>query len=382
MATETPTIKQTPSSVQSIKASRKINSNLFNFGKYFLTRVIVLFITLIVAIYLSILIANMGGHVDKIREAEIREAIGAASLGNPEILRLPAEMRKQLEEDLYQLEAERLGLNKPFMVRTFDYLKNAITLSLGQAEKLMSDTGSRFVKRILLERLPFTLLLTMSSFLIGFFINLYGGLYLSRHYGSFFDKLVLALAPASAAPAWFYGIFLILIFAALLGWFPFGGVVSAPPPTSKIQYALSVLHHLFLPLMASLCSATFLGIFSNRTFFLIYSSEDYVEMAKAKGLSARAIEKQYILRPTLPPIVTGFALAIIGQWMGATILETVFNWPGLGRLLRDAVGVYDTPIIIGEAVIHGYLLAATVLILDVVYAILDPRVRVGAGEGR
>ena len=107
-----------------------------------------------------------------------------------------------------------------------------------------------------------------------------------------------------------------------------------------------------------------------------------MEMAKAKGLSARAIERRYILRPTLPPIITGFALALIGQWVGATILETVFNWPGLGRLLREAIGLYDTPVIVGEAVIYGYLLAATVFLLDIIYAIVDPRVKVDAGGGQ
>jgi peptide/nickel transport system permease protein len=119
-----------------------------------------------------------------------------------------------------------------------------------------------------------------------------------------------------------------------------------------------------------------------RTFFLIYSSEDYVEMAKAKGLDSSTIERRYILRPTLPTIITNLALIMIGRWQGAPIFETVFNWPGLGQALFRAIGLFDTPVIVGSTVIFAYLLAITVFLLDFIYALVDPRVKVGGSEGR
>ena len=97
-------------------------------------------------------------------------------------------------------------------------------------------------------------------------------------------------------------------------------------------------------------------------------------------MSDRAIERRYILRPTLPTIITSFLLMVIGMWMGAPIFETVFNWPGLGRALYEAVGYYDVPVIVGSTVIFAYLLAITVYLLDILYAIVDPRVRVGSGS--
>ncbi|MCA9874623.1 MAG: ABC transporter permease, partial [Anaerolineales bacterium] len=206
------------------------------------------------------------------------------------------------------------------------------------------------------------------------------GLSLSRRYGSFFDKLVLGLAPTSAAPGWFYGLFLILIFAGLLHLLPFGGMVSAPPPDNPIDYALSLLEHMLLPVTATLISAIFLTIYNWRTFFLIYASEDYVEMAKAKGLPDGMIERRYVLRPTLPNIITSFALLLITLWTGAIILETVFNWPGIGQLYFKAIGVYDTPVILANTVVYAYLLAITVFLLDFLYALVDPRVRVGEGS--
>src|SRR5690606_29496306 len=134
-----------------------------------------------------------------------------------------------------------------------------------------------------------------------------------------------------------------------------------------------------LPVAAVFTSTIFASIFSQRTFFLIYSSEDYVDMAKAKGLSDRAIERRYILRPTLPPIVTNLALSFITLWTGNVTLEQVFNWPGLGQLFWIASRAPDTPVIVANTIIYAYLLAITVLILDIVYAIVDPRVKVGSG---
>ena len=237
------------------------------------------------------------------------------------------------------------------------------------------------MRAIILERLPATLLLFGTSNLIVFFAAIFAALFLSRRYGSFLDRAVIGLAPTAAAPAWFYGIFLILIFASLLRVLPFGGMVEVPPPESGLAYALSVLRHLVLPVAAILIGSIFIAIYNWRTFFLIYSSEDYVEVAKAKGLPSGAIERRYILRPTLPPIITSFAFTLISLWGGAIILETVFSWPGLGRLLFQAVGHFDTPVIVGSVVIYAYLLALTVFLLDILYALVDPRVKVGREGG-
>jgi peptide/nickel transport system permease protein len=138
---------------------------------------------------------------------------------------------------------------------------------------------------------------------------------------------------------------------------------------------------MILPVAAWLMASVFLTAYNWRTFFLIYSSEDYVDMAKAKGLPDRVIESRYILRPTLPTIIYNFALILISLWTGAIILETVFNWPGLGRLNFRAIGLYDTPVIVGIAIIYAYLLAITVFLLDFVYALVDPRVKVGGDGG-
>jgi peptide/nickel transport system permease protein len=356
------------------------SSSFGRIARYSLVRLLTLFVTVVIGIYMTIMIANMGGYVDTIMKSEIRERINQEVLTAKRYQDMTPEARKKIAEDLIALEEKRLKLDVPVAVRSLNYLTNALKLELGRATNMMSDNGSRTVRLILLERLPATLLLMGVSQLFLFFASVFFALTLSRAYGSWMDRMMVSLTPTSAAPSWFYGVFLILIFAAILKVLPFGGMVDAPPPESKLAYGLSVLKHMILPCSALIISAFFISIYNWRTFFLIYSSEDYVEMAKAKGLSSREIERQYILRPTLPTIITNFALLIIGLWTGAIVTEAIFLWPGLGITLFRAVELFDIPVIVGSTIIFAYLLATTVFLLDFVYALVDPRVKIGGQE--
>ena len=347
--------------------------------KYSGVRILSLFVTVVIGIYLTIMIANMGGFVDTMMKAEIQERITMQIGTNPAYRSMDPATRAELAEQKIQSEIERLNLDQPLVLRSMRFLKNALTLNLGRAQLMSSDSGSRNVRAIILERMPYTLLLMGTANLILFFTTIFIALGLSRQYGSLLDKLVITLSPTSSVPSWFYGIFLILIFAAVFKILPFGGVIDAPVPKDFVSRSLSVLKHLILPASSLILSSFFLSIYNWRTFFLIYSSEDYVEMAKAKGLPSRDIERQYILRPTLPTIITSFALLLIGLWTGAIITETVFQWPGLGRITYKAIGLYDTPVIVGTTIIFAYLLAITVFLLDFIYALVDPRVKIGGG---
>ena len=348
--------------------------------RYTLLRVFTLFVTVVIGIYLTILIANMGGYVDQIQRGQIREDVQQLARNDPSFKSLTAEQRTTRMEDMIRLREKRIGLDQPFAIRSFRFLSNALTLNLGWAQNMTSDSGSRQVRNIMLERLPPTLLLFASSNILLFIFSVLIALSLSRRYGSTFDRIIISLAPTGSAPGWFYGIFLIVIFASFFRILPYGGMVSAPPPENQFDYFLSLIEHMALPVLAITLSTIFLNAYNWRTFFLIYSSEDYVEMAKAKGLNSRMLEQRYILRPTLPTIISTFALTLISLWTGAPILEGVFNWPGLGRTLLQAVGQYETPVIVGSTVIFAYLLAITVFLLDFVYALVDPRVKVDGGS--
>ena len=373
-------VATSPTELQSApKAEKKAvsNSTFVRVLRYSALRLVTLFVTVVIGIYLTIMIANMGGYVDQILRADIRERITTMYMNSPSFQQMAPDARKQFIATQIAQEEQRMGLNTPVLVRNLAYLRNALTLDLGRAVNMTSDSGSKEVRLIILERLPATLLLMGSAELSLFFFSVFIALALSRRYGSWWDKLIITLSPTSSAPPWFYGIFFILIFAAIFKILPFGGMTDSPPPANPVDYALNVLKHLILPASALIISSLFLSIYNWRTFFLIYSSEDYVEMAKAKGLPDRDIERRYILRPTLPTIITNFALILISTVSGAIITETVFLWPGLGRTLYRAIGLYDTPVIVGTTIIYAYLLAITVFLLDFIYALVDPRVKVG-----
>ena len=280
--------------------------------KYSGVRLFSLFITVVIGVYLTILIANMGGYVDQMMKAEIQERITMQIAMNPAFKTMDPATKNKLTQEKIASEIERLNLDQPMVIRSFHFLKNALTLNLGRALHMTSVAGSRSVRQIITEKLPYTLLLMASSQLILFFSTVFLALALSRKYGSFWDKVIITLSPTSSVPAWFYGIFLILIFAAVLKILPFGGVIDAPVPKDFLGRTLSVLKHLILPASSLIISTFFISIYNWRTFFLIYSSEDYVELAKAKGLPSRDVERRYILRPTLPTIITSFALLLIG----------------------------------------------------------------------
>src|SRR5258707_815419 len=213
----------------------RTSSTFLRVARYTAVRLLTLFITVVIAIYLTILIANMGGYVDTIIRGEITDFITQKAAADQRLRSMPSDARAKLIQEEIALEENRQGLNTPIVVRNFTYLSNALPLNLGRAVNINSDSGSKDVKRIILERLPATLLLLGTSELSLFFISVFMALSLSRQYGSFWDKFVILLSPTSAAPAWFYGIFLILIFAAIFKVLPFGGLMDAPPPSNPVD---------------------------------------------------------------------------------------------------------------------------------------------------
>jgi peptide/nickel transport system permease protein len=343
---------------------------------YLTKRALALFLTVVIATYLTIVIVNIGGYIDEIKKSQLYDELNQMVKRDPKYRMLTPEEQDKIIKQMYELEVKRQGLDQPFLIKSLIYLKGAITLDFGKSLYITSNTGSHDVKLIILERLPATVLLFTTLTIVNFIIHTAFGLYLSRRRGSLFDKIVVSLAPTSVIPGWLYGIVLILIFASYLRILPYGGMVDVPPPENPFAYALSVLKHMILPMLSWIVAGFFMGIYGNRTFFLLFSSEDYVTMGKAKGISEKDLLYRYIFRPTLPPIITGLALGLIGSWGGAIITETVFSWPGLGRLTYEAISAMDAPVIIATTIIYAYLLAATVLVLDVLYSYLDPRIRV------
>jgi peptide/nickel transport system permease protein len=202
MAEISPTM---PSPAASAVKPKKQASTLVRVLRYTGIRILTLAVTVVIGLYLTILIANMGGHVDNIRLAQIREEVNARAANDPAMRGLPVEERAARIEAQIDNRIKRLGMDKPFVVRSMTYLVDAITLNLGRAEQLTSNSGSNQVRLIILERLPSTLILFATADIVLFFAALGLALALSRNYGSVFDKIAVALTPLSSAPGGFMG---------------------------------------------------------------------------------------------------------------------------------------------------------------------------------
>jgi peptide/nickel transport system permease protein len=272
-------------------------------------------------------------------------------------------------------------LNDPFVVRCFRWLGRGLTLNWGETNIDSGSWGGRRqpIRAVIRTNLPRTLLIFGTANLALFLTTVLLALPLSRKHGNWVDRLVIGLSPLSSAPAWVYGIILNLAFLRIFGGVFSGGTFDAWPDEFRFGYIPMLLKHMALPFLAIFLSGLFQGIYAWRMFFLVYASEDYVEMARAKGLPPRMLERRYIIRPILPTLLTSFALLFTSLWQEVIILEHFFNVAGIGRLFVRALARYSTPVIVALVVTFAYLLAITVFLLDIAYALVDPRVSV---EGR
>jgi len=348
-------------------------------ARYTVVKGLMLLATVIVGVYLTILIINLGGYVDEIFRSQIQFQVGMMIYeGWPEGVEEP-ERTELIEQTIWAME-EAKGLHRPFLERSARWLVEALTLNLAEGYSRPQALGVQggIVSHIVRERLPYTLVLVGTANLVLFFATISAALLLSRRHGGLLDRLNVLLLSLTSAPSWIHGVVLILIFAGYLHILPFPRRWDQLPDRFTLDYALLMLRYMILPAAAIVISGFFQGVYAWRAFFLIFRHEDYVEIARAKGLRPGAIERSYILRPTLPYVLTNFATMLIVFWQGAIALEMVFLWPGLGPLFMLAVRNFDTPLLLGIVVIFAYLLALTVFLLDIVYALVDPRVRVGS----
>ena len=346
--------------------------------KYLLKRAIFLVLTLIISTYLVVLIANAGGRIDNILCAQIKYDITTRLARSPGWAQLPEATKIQMIAERMDLAIRAKGLDKPFFERTLIYLWDALSLQLGRALFLTSASGTKQVSTIILERLPRTLLLfttgTIGYSLIGLFI----GLRMARSPGSLFDRaMTFFTVVTQSVDAWLFGIIFSLIFAVQFRLVPFGGFTSVPPPDHPLFYAFDVIYHLALPVFTMIFAFSGYWAYITRNLTIQSSLEDYVTVARAKGLPEHVVTQRYILRPSLPPIITMISFATISTLQGGIVTERIFGWPGIGSLLGEAVGTLDAPVVIGIFVIYAYLIVITVFILDVVYSFLDPRIKVG-----
>lgn len=354
-------------------------STIRHVARYLVTRVATLVLAVVAAVYLTIIIANFGGYVDTIIASRIEEQVGFMLLGGW-LSDLPADERFAVAEETIAQMQDAAGLNDPFLLRSARWLGDGLTLNWGEPERARiyrADAVGMSVAELIADNMARSLFVFGTANLFVFGVSILIALGLNRRHGGVLDRLFILLSPISAAPAWVYGVILSVVLLRVFGFSP-GGTFDSMP--ENLQWAqLQVLgRHLLLPFLAIVLAGLFQTVFVWRSYFQVYTHDDSVTMAYARGLPKRRVDRNYILRPALPALLTSFALLVAVLWQELIALEYFFNVDGIGALFVSALTLLDTPMIVAIVTVFAYLVALTVLILDMCYVLVDPRVRVGS----
>lgn len=339
-------------------------------------RAVTLFGVLIAVLVLLVISLGATGFSDRLLDAQVNEELRAFRQSLAQNVKDPSEVERAVTERQAELEAF-YGLDDPWWKRLPPQVFRVLTLDLGEARSLRTAEGSNSVSDIVLERLPNTVLLLTTSSVITAVIGLAVGVRMATRVGSGLDRFVAYFAAISfAVPAWWLGILFILIFAFRLDVLPAGGMYSTPPPEGGIERFLDLCKHAILPILTLVPVSVGPYIYSVRTMTVSIAQDDHVLLARAKGLPESKVTSRHILRVAAPPIVTGLVLGLAGSLSGSILTETVFNWRGMGRLYYDAVsGTPDEGVIVALTFIFTLMYVVARFILDVLYVLLDPRVR-------
>jgi peptide/nickel transport system permease protein len=280
-------------------------------------------------------------------------------------------------EQIRELRAD-LGLDKSFIVQFVSFLGNAVQGEFG----LSLRQGSK-VSRLLAERFPATFELALVAAGLALIVGIPMGVYAALRRGSFLSQVFMTISLLGVSlPTFLIGIALILIFAVWLGWFPSfgrGDVVQIGWWSSGLMTAKG-WHHIVLPAITLAIFQLTLIMRLVRAEMLEVLRTDYIKFARARGLSNRAIHFGHALKNTLVPVMTITGLQLGGLIAFAIITETVFQWPGMGLLFIQAVTFADIPVMAAYLCMIALIFVVINLIVDLLYFVVDPRLRIG-GKG-
>ncbi len=289
--------------------------------------------------------------------------------GNP-IVFMGGEVALMNKEYVEALK-ERWGLDKPLHIRLAIYLANVLRGDLGYSYRYLEP-----VSQLILERLGVTLLLTITSTLIAFAIGTGSAILAVRRLGGKLDTFLTTVSMVFwSIPMFWLGIILMLIFSVRLHLLPASGMISVKHLEKGIGYYLDILRHAILPI-TTLTLGLFPAYFKlARDTMITQLSEDYVTTFKAVGLPDGRIVYRHVFRNAILPSITLLGLQLGYSFAGAALIEVVFGWPGIGRLLLDAVYTRDYPVILGIFFLVSSTVVAANIVIDLLYAVLDPRIR-------
>ena len=278
-----------------------------------------------------------------------------------------------MSEDLKAELRTQYGLDKPLVVQLGVYLGKVVQGDLGY-----SYFFNLPVTDLIIERLPATLLLVIASVLMAFLVGTTLGVLSSRKPNGLLSQLVNVVSLIGfAAPVFWTGMMLVILFASMLPWFPISGMRSVELATDATGWVdiIDVLHHLVLP--TATLALVYVAQYSrlSRASMLDVLGSDFIRTARAKGLAEGIVLYKHALRNAVLPVITILGLQFGNVLAGAILVETVFNWPGLGRLAFESVLRRDYPTILGVLLFSSIVVVVMNQVTDLAYRVIDPRIK-------
>ena len=287
---------------------------------------------------------------------------------------IAGEMGGATEEMMASIRAT-YGLDRPFHEQLLVYLGRVVQGDLGH-----SFFFDRPVTELIVGRIMPTIILVVTSLLLAVLVGTFLGVIAARNPNGLLSHIVTVLALFGyAAPVFWTGIMLLILFASWIPLFPVSGMYDVSSlGQGGWAYFLDVLHHLVLPVVT--LSTIYLAIYSRlaRASMLDVLGSDYIRTARAKGLSEFLVVYKHALRNAVLPVVTFAGLQFSQLFSGAVLVETVFNWPGLGSLAFDSILRRDSPTLLGILFFSALIVIVANILTDLSYRLIDPRIKTGA----
>jgi peptide/nickel transport system permease protein len=273
------------------------------------------------------------------------------------------------EKYLAQLR-QQFGLDLPMPTQFFIHMSNTARLNLGYSHRQQQP-----VAQLIAERLPATLLLTGCAFLLSISAGVMLGVWSARKVGTWTDSAITTGALLFyATPIFWAGLLLVLVFSVKLDWLPAYGMSTIGGSLAGASVVLDVVRHAVLPVLT--LSLFYMAIYARltRASMLEVSQMDFVKTARAKGLAEHEVMYRHVLRNALLPVITYAGIHAGGLVGGSIVVETIFAWPGIGRLAFEAVSQRDYSVLLGIFLVISILVVIINLLTDVLYATVDPRI--------
>lgn len=266
---------------------------------------------------------------------------------------------------------EKYGLDKSIPEQFLVYLKQLAHFDLGH-----SYLNNRPVIEIIKQKIVPSFMLTLAAVLSSVIIGTLLGVVAARKNGELFDRLMCSVAYVfDSLPSFWLGLMMILIFASTLKLFPTSGMFNVRTQYTGWAYVLDVLHHLALPVCTLILVQIPYYFRIARSSVIQIMADDFIMTYRAAGMDESKIFFRYVLKNAIIPTVTVFGMSLAFMITGSTLVETVFAWPGIGRVLLDSIYQRDYPVLSGIYLMLSVSVAVMMILVDLVYAWIDPRIR-------